>query len=113
MSPEFERSLTEVHAITNRSQAMGIGLAKYPVADIERVIRVLGAGLRESGPAIAPPVAAYDRAIQLLKAVIDEPLVTLPGGVEPGWKGPSNLSLHQFRPELSEKIAGLLEEVGA
>lgn len=113
MSPEFERSLTEVHAITNRALAMDIGLAKYPVADVERIIRVLGAGLREAGPAISRPIAIYDRAIQLLKAVIDEPLVTLPGGVEPGWKGPSNLCLHQFRPELSEKIAGLLEEAGA
>lgn len=110
MSPEFDRSLTVVHAITNRALSEGTGGAEYPIEHIERVIRVLGAGLRETGPAIAPPGALYHRAIELLKAVIDEPLVTLPGGVEPGWKGPSSLSLHQFRPELSEKIAGLLEE---
>lgn len=113
MSPEFDHSLTVVHAITNRALSEGTDGAEYPIEHIERIIRVLGAGLRDTGPALAPPVAIYDRAIQLLKAVIDEPLIRLPGGVEPGWKGPSNLSLHQFRPDLSEKIAGLLEEAGA
>lgn len=112
MSPEFDRSLTVVHAITNRALSQGTDRAEYPVEHIERVIRVLGAGLKETRPVIAPPIVMYDRAIKLLKAVIDEPLATLPGGVEPGWKGPSNLSLHQFRPELSEQIAALLEEAG-
>lgn len=62
--------------------------------------------------ALPPPVSLFGRAIVLLKTAVDEPMASLPGGVEPGWKGPSSLWLHQFRPDLSEKIALLLEELG-
>jgi len=89
-------------------------LVAYPVDDVERVLAVLTAGVHV-GPAVAlpPPASLFGRALDLLKAVIDEPLATLPGGVEPGWAGPSHLALHQFRPDLSQKIAALLEEMGS
>ena len=113
MSPQLEASLSMLRDVTNRARAQGAGLVACPVDDVERVVRVLGSAAAVGlAVAITPPADLFDRAMVLLKAVIDEPLATLPGGVEPGWKGPSNLSLHQFRPELSEKIADLLEEVG-
>lgn len=113
MSPQLEASLSMLRSVTNRARAQGSGLVAYPVDDVERVVCTLGSAAALA-PAVAstPPADLFDQAMTLLKAVIDEPLVTLPGGVEAGWKGPSNLSLHQFRPELSEKIAALLEEAG-
>lgn len=56
--------------------------------------------------------AMLERALDLLAALIDEPLATLPGGAEAGWKGPLNLYASAFRPDLTEKVAGLLEEAG-
>lgn len=114
MSPELLQSLVMLRDITDRARAMGLGLVAYPVDDVERIIGVVSAGARVR-PAVAPkPNAdALDRAIGLLKQVIDQPLATLPGAIEPGCKGTTRLSLHHFRPELSESIAALLEELGS
>lgn len=56
--------------------------------------------------------AFLNRALDLLTTLLDDPLVILPGGDPGGSDGPTELRLKHFRPELSDPIASLLEEVG-
>jgi hypothetical protein len=54
------------------------------------------------------------RAVALLADILDNPLAVLPGA-HPGdcGQGPTELRLAHFRPDLSERIAVLLDEAGA
>ncbi|GJD97738.1 hypothetical protein [Methylobacterium iners] len=52
-----------------------------------------------------------DRMGELLAAILDEPLMTLPGSGPEG-SHPLELRLSHFRPEFSERAAILLEEAG-
>jgi len=53
------------------------------------------------------------RALSLLVDVLDNPLITLPGNPHCLLSATGEeLRLAHFRPDLSEKIAGLLEEAG-
>lgn len=67
--------------------------------------------LLEAAPR-GPEHPLFEQALDLLAALIDEPLTTLPGGAEAGWPGPLNLYVSAYRPDLSEKVAALLEEAG-
>ena len=53
-----------------------------------------------------------DRALDLLAKVWEEPLVVLPGHDPGDIEGTTELRLSHFRPELSESIAGILDEAG-
>jgi hypothetical protein len=41
---EFDEMLARLDEISRRSRHLGISLAAYPVADIERVVAILAAG---------------------------------------------------------------------
>ena len=58
-------------------------------------------------------VSVEERALTLLADVLDNPLIVLPGA-HPGdtKREGEELRLAHFRPDISEKIAILLEEAG-
>lgn len=56
-------------------------------------------------------VPLVDRLADLLAQILDEPLVTLPGG-DPGGGPPLELRLAHYRPDLSARAAELLDEAG-
>lgn len=60
-----------------------------------------------------PEETIEHRALKLLADILDNPLIVLPG-THPGRspKEPEELRLAHFRPDLSEKIAILLDEAG-
>jgi len=43
-SNDLDEALAMLAEISGRAREMGLGLAKYPVADVERVVAVLSAG---------------------------------------------------------------------
>jgi hypothetical protein len=43
-SNDLDEALAILAEISERAREMGLGLAKYPVADVERVVAVLSAG---------------------------------------------------------------------
>jgi hypothetical protein len=43
-SKDLDEALAMLAEISGRAREMGLGLAKYPVADVERVVAVLSAG---------------------------------------------------------------------
>lgn len=95
-----------------RSAALDAGVIA-PVPDELRI------ALGERASAVAPPVGAstpdplLDRLADLLAAILDEPLHTLPGSdPSSGLNEPLQLRLAHFRPDLSEVAARLLEEAG-
>lgn len=95
-----------------RSAALDAGVIA-PVPDELRI------ALGERVAAVAQPVEVgapdplLDRLADLLAAILDEPLATLPGS-DPASavNEPLQLRLAHFRPDLSEVAARLLEEAG-
>lgn len=57
-------------------------------------------------------MALADRLAELLAQIVDEPLTVLPGSDPGDLRRETELRLSHFRPDLSERAAGLLEEAG-
>ena len=119
ISTKLAASIAMLDDVTRRARSMGLGLVAYPVDDVERVVAVLQAGsaatVADHSTLEAAPSAEdgqLARALDLLATLLDEPLMTLPGGDPGGTDGPTELRLKHFLPALSEPIACLLDEAG-
>ena len=61
---------------------------------------------------VESPKPLLERFADVLAAILDDPLITLPGHHPMGGPEPAERRLVHFRPDLSERAASLLEELG-
>lgn len=98
-------------ADTCRTAAAALGVSAPVTQAFFATLREVG-DLDTAPASVAPPDSLLERFADLLAVLLDEPLLTLPGGDPGGPDAPTELRLKHFRPELSAVAARLLEEAG-